>query len=91
MAVIPGGCTSKLQPCDVSWNKPFKDQYREMYNEWLFSWKVNLTKGGNLKPPEKSQILKWIKAAWDSVSPEVIRKSFLKNGICNALDGSEDC
>ena len=26
MAVIPGGCTSKLQPADLSWNK-------ELYNE----------------------------------------------------------
>lgn len=34
--------------------------------------------------------MKWIKASWDSVSPEVIRKSFLKTGICNVLDGSED-
>jgi hypothetical protein len=31
MAVMPRGCTSKLQPCDVSWNKPFKDIYRDTY------------------------------------------------------------
>jgi hypothetical protein len=28
--------------------------------------------------------------AWDTVSPEVIMKSFLKTGISNVLDGSED-
>ena len=32
----------------------------------------------------------WIKQAWESVIPEVIRKSFKKCGISNALDGSED-
>ena len=35
MAVIPGGCTSLIQAPDVSWNKPFKDRYRELYEEWM--------------------------------------------------------
>ena len=34
-AVIPGGCTSLLQPLDVCSNKPFKGSMREKWNnEW---------------------------------------------------------
>jgi hypothetical protein len=90
MAIIPGGCTSKLQPCDVSWNKPFKDRYRELYDDWLYNDTPSLTKQGNRRPPEKKTILRWIKEAWASVSPDIIRKSFLKTGISNNLDGTED-
>lgn len=58
IAIIPGGCTSKLQPCDVSWNKPFKDNYRELYDEWLFNGPVSTTKAGNRRPPEKQLVLR---------------------------------
>ena len=90
LCVIPGGCTSKLQPADVSWNKLFKSHLSEMYDEWLFSGPVEKTKGGNRRAPSKSLILKWIKQSWDAISPDIIRKSFKKCGISNALDGSED-
>jgi hypothetical protein len=33
---------------------------------------------------------KWIKQARDAISPDIIRKSFKKCGISNAIDGSED-
>ena len=42
------------------------------------------------RAPSKSLILKWIKQSWDAISPDIIRKSFKKCGISNALDGSED-
>ena len=45
-AVILGGTTGKLQPCDVSWNMTFKDKFRDMYDEWLVSGPRLLTKGG---------------------------------------------
>ena len=35
MCLIPGGLTSQLQPVDLSWNKPFKTVYCELYNEWM--------------------------------------------------------
>lgn len=90
MAVIPGGCTSKLQPCDVSWNRPFKDNFRDMYDEWLVDGVVDLTRGGNRRAPTREQQLIWIKQAWDSVTPEVIKKSFRVCGVTLAGDGTED-
>jgi len=90
MCVIPGGCTSRLQPADVSWNKPFKDRLRELYDEWLFSGRVEKTPKGNRRAPPKPLLLQWIKTAWDSITPEIVRKSFKKCGITVAMDGSED-
>lgn len=90
LCVIPGGCTSKLQPADVSWNRPFKSKLAEMYDEWMFNGPVDKTKFGNSRPPSKAPLLRWIKHAWDSISPDMIRKSCKKCGITCALDGTED-
>lgn len=90
IAVIPGGCTHKLQPCDVSWNRPFKDAFRNRYDDWLVDGEVSLTPKGNRRPPSKELILKWVKESWDEVSPDVVRKSFKVTGISNELDGTED-
>lgn len=38
-------------------------------------------------PTKKLQILKWINAAWDSMTHEVVWRSFLKTGIFNDIDG----
>ena len=46
-----------------------------------------VTKG---QSEEREVILQWIKAAWDSVTPDVVKKSFVKCGISSALDGSQD-
>uniref|UniRef100_A0A8C4RZL7 HTH CENPB-type domain-containing protein n=1 Tax=Erpetoichthys calabaricus TaxID=27687 RepID=A0A8C4RZL7_ERPCA len=90
LAVIPGGLTSMLQPLDVCLNKPFKDRVRSMWQQWMCSGEVKLTKGGNLKKPDIDLVAKWVKEAWDSIPAEMIKKSFLKCGISNAMDGSED-
>ena len=34
ISIIPGGLTSHLQLADVSWNKPFKDVYRQSTSGW---------------------------------------------------------
>ena len=49
---IPGGCTKYIQAPDVCWNKPFKANGTEMYDQWLSEEGLNLeTSAGNLTPP----------------------------------------
>jgi hypothetical protein len=35
-------------------------------------------------------VCEWILAAWLSISPEIVEKSFKVAGISNEMDGSED-
>lgn len=90
MAVIPGSCTCKLQPANVSWNRPFKVKLAELYDKWIFDGSTERKRQGNRRPPPKMLLLKWIKEAWVSITPDVIRKSFKMCGTTVALDGTED-
>lgn len=47
VVVVPGGLTKHIQPTDVSLNKPFKEVYRNKYEEWLSSGKMSFTPVGN--------------------------------------------
>lgn len=89
-AVIPGGCTSLLQPLDVSLNKPFKTKMRALWTEWMISGPKEYTAGGNQRRASYQQACEWTITAWDSISKETVIKSFKKCGISNAMDGSED-
>ena len=55
-ALIPGGCTGLIQAPDVCWNKPFKDAYRELYDQWMDSG----TKAGNMRAPTKLEVVTWV-------------------------------
>ena len=90
VAIIPGGLTSQFQPADVSWNKPFKTAYRELYNEWMATGEKSFTPAGNMRPAEKALCLEWVKIAWSKVTTDVVIKSFTACGISNNTDGSED-
>ena len=48
------------------------------------------TASGNLKHAHYTTVCKWILDAWNSISPEIIQKSFLKSSISNAFDRTED-
>lgn len=89
-AVIPGGCTSILQPLDVSLNKPFKTYLRESWNDWMLHGEKSFTDHGNMRAPSLKQVCEFVIKAWDKVKTESVIKSFKKCSISNALDGSED-
>lgn len=90
LAVIPGGLTSVLQPLDVSLNKPFKDNLRKLYVEWMASGEPCFTPTGRIKRPSMELMCQWIGEAWDMISPKIVVRSFKKTGISNDLDGTED-
>ena len=90
-AMITGGLTLVLQPFDVVLNKPFKDRLRQKWLDWMsLEDDKPMTKGGNIKKPGISLVLSWVKSAWDDIPENMVKRSFLKTRIANALDGSGD-
>src|SRR5215469_12095450 len=67
IAVIPGGCTSKLQPLDVSLNRPFKNNIRKLWADWMVNSAHELTKAGRLKRPSYVEVVNWVRNAWDNI------------------------
>ena len=90
LAVIPGGLTSLHQPLDVSRNKPFKDNVKKRWMQWTADGIHEFTAGGRQKKPSEELICSWISEAWHDIPTEMIVASFLKCGITNNLDGSEE-
>ena len=48
------------------------------------------TQAGNIRAPSKLQGLEWVKKAWESVSQDIVIKSFRCCGISVKVDGTED-
>ena len=63
-----------------------------MRDSWV-TWKAEPrppTAAGNLRQPIRQDIVNWVGRAWDGVGRDVITKAFLRCGVSNTLDGSED-
>ena len=84
------GTTSILQPLYVSLNKPFKDGVKKRLMQWMADGIHEFTATGRQKKPSEVLICLWISQAWNNTPAEMIMASFLKCGITNNLDGTED-
>lgn len=82
-AVIPGGCTSLLQPLDVSVNKPIKDYSKQLWCDYMEANPM-------AKTATKQQMVDWVVEAISHIQKNIVAKSFKVTGISNSLDGSED-
>ena len=100
MVLVPSNCTDKLQPLDVSVNKPAKDHLKQKFHKWYAEKVMEQIEAGN-SPDEvvvdiKLTVMKEIGAKW-LVSmfdyfqghPEICRNGFVKAGIAEGISNSE--
>ena len=89
-AIILGGYTKYIQVPDVVWNKLFKGNIQEFYDDWLAIGKHVYADAGNIKPVPRRLIVKWVIKSWQAISNETVAKSMKSCGLALAVDGTED-
>ena len=89
LALIPGGCTSKVKPLGVPLNKPFTAHHQQIE---LITSCTEATKSGNLKPASKVKLVAWVKQGMEYLKehPNMIKKAFLVYSLSNKVDGSKN-
>lgn len=90
MVIIPPNFTSQLQVMDLVVNASFKTVYRQSFRAYCSEVINKQVEEGHTpaksqlqlgKSALNSEIPQWVKAAWDSISPETIQRGFEKIGI----------
>jgi hypothetical protein len=71
--IIPGGCTSLVQPVDVGINKPFKDRLRFQWWTWIIGQGIA---GSIIKNPSRREVADWIDRAWQSIPGDMVANSW---------------
>nr|CCA24688.1 AlNc14C253G9676 [Albugo laibachii Nc14]CCA26370.1 AlNc14C367G11067 [Albugo laibachii Nc14] len=74
MLKVSPGYASVCQPADVCWMKPFKDQVRAQWiqflRELIEEWRVG--EPLRMKAPERDNVANCIRSAWDHISIKTI-------------------
>ena len=84
-----GGCTKYLQPTDVSWKKPFKLAIAAAHDSWLQK-RVNEVGPDRIQPPLLFEACSWIASSWESLSIDIVKRSFVCCGITSDISGSDN-
>jgi hypothetical protein len=73
--IIPGGCTSLVQPVDIGVNKPFKNRLRESWEAWMVE---NLSAENTITvSPSRQTVAGWCASAYKGLSVEMVRNAWL--------------
>ena len=81
---IPGGLTPVAQMLDQTPNRIFKQEIHDSYNEWALTQPTD--EHCRMKPPSRSQLMRWAVEAWTKVTPRmIVRASVLTGGsrVCD--------
>lgn len=84
--VIPGGCTSLTQPCDIGINKPFKDRLKRKWWTWIENGGRHRSIFNN---PSRETIGKWIDESWSALPEAIVRSSWRKTDY-DYFEGEEE-
>ena len=103
VCLLPPNVTDKLQPMDLSVNKPAKDFLKHRFEDWYAEQVTAQLRGRvitttDLEPINlRLAVLKELGARWlvemfdyFQDNPQIIVNGFVKSGITHALGGEED-
>lgn len=93
---VPANCTDKLQPLDISINKPMKEEMRKYFRNWYAeSVRKQLEEGTPLEEVSidvalsviKNQSANWMFRSWETLTqkPEIAVNGFRKAEILQAV------
>jgi len=71
--VLPGGCTSCVQPIDNGINKPVKDYARRLYSDHKIR---SIEEHDKVIAPSRQQVARWISDSWTELTTEIVLKSW---------------
>ena len=92
-AAEKSGCTSLVQPPDVSINKPFKGLVEEASEQHYYAHTKQWMNGKITASERRVLISQWVGEAWEALyrqHKDTIIYSFRKYGISLPIDGSQN-
>ena len=103
VCLLPANTTDRLQPMDISVNKPAKDFLKRCFGDWYAEQIQKQLEGNNIESTELQPVdlslprLKQLGAKWMvdmsqylAENPQIMVSGFIKAGIGEALDGHMD-